>query len=122
MTNLQNPISPSSYSQSLTYLSQWLVDYAIAVGQNLDQESSLTPASLQTFKDSSHYTMDDYLEPRDSWKTFNQFFARFTKPGKRPIDKLCDSTVIVGPADVSFEYSSDWLHLLTVTTVQIQRK
>lgn len=67
MKLLQNPIEPSSFGQPLSYLSQWLVDYASAVGRNLDQESSLTKSSLQTFIDSPNYTMADYIVPRGGW-------------------------------------------------------
>lgn len=47
--------------------------------------------------------MDEYLEPRGGWKTFNQFFARNFKPGFRPIDGLCDPNVIMSPAHSTFD-------------------
>jgi phosphatidylserine decarboxylase len=122
LKDLQNPISPTSYGQPLTYLSKWLVSYASAVGHNLDQESSLTPASLQSFRDSAPYKVDsDYIEPRGGWKTFNDFFARLTKPGLRPVASLCDSTVITSPADVSQSIHPQTRVLLTIHAVQIQR-
>lgn len=74
LKDLQNPISPASYGQPLTYLSKWLISHACAVGQNLDQESSLTAASLQSFCESAPYKVDsDYIELRGGWKTFNNY-------------------------------------------------
>jgi phosphatidylserine decarboxylase len=37
------------------------------------------------------------------WLTFNQFFAREVKPGKRPIAEPRNDRVIVSPADATFE-------------------
>ena len=39
------------------------------------------------------------------WLTFNQFFAREIKPGKRPIADPRDDSVIVSPADAVFKGS-----------------
>lgn len=102
---LQSPIEPASAKKPLSWLSNWLVSYASAMGASLDQESSLTPASLATFYNSPLYDMNEYIVPRGGWKTFNDFFARSTKPGYRPIDALCDPTVIVSPADAAFDGS-----------------
>ncbi|WP_171163675.1 phosphatidylserine decarboxylase [Streptomyces sp. I05A-00742] len=41
--------------------------------------------------------MADY-EPED-WQTFNEFFIRKLKPGKRPVTAKDDNTVVVAPAD-----------------------
>jgi phosphatidylserine decarboxylase len=103
--DLQSPIEPASAKKPLSWLSSWLVGYAQAMGASLDQESSLTPASLATFYNSPKYNMNEYIVPRGGWKTFNDFFARNTKPGYRPIDALSDSTVIVSPADATFDGS-----------------
>ena len=103
LKNLQSPIKPTSAHRPLSWLSAWLVEYAKEMGRLLDQESSLTAESLKTFFESPLYNMNDYIEPRGGWKTFNDFFARSTKPGYRPIDSLCDSKVIVSPADSTFD-------------------
>lgn len=75
------------------------------MGNLLDQESSLISRSLKTFYESPEYNMNDYVVPRGGWKTFNDFFARTTKLGYRPIDALCDSSVILSPADLIFDGS-----------------
>jgi len=105
--DLQTPIEPASVGKPLSFLSSWLVKYAEAMGKSLDEESSLTPASLATFYSSPEYNMNDYIKPRGGWKTFNDFFARSTKPDYRPIDALSDSTIIVSPADATFDGSWD---------------
>ena len=105
LKNEQSPIEPASAHEPLSWLSAWLVDYAKAMGNLLDQEGSLTKESLKKFYRSPAYKMNDYIVPRGGWRTFNDFFARSTKPGYRPIADLCDPTVIVSPADSTFDGS-----------------
>jgi len=99
---LQNKVVPYPEAPPLTPLSAWLVRYADAMGEFLDTPESLTPASLQSFKDSPNYNMSDYIEPHGGWKSFNQVFARNFKPGYRPVAALCDQSVIVSAADSTF--------------------
>ena len=98
----QNPIAPTEYKKPLTYLSKWLVAYAIKLGEFLDDPRSITEESLKTFKASPNYNMDDYIIPRGGFRTFNELFARDFKPGYRPIAAVSDPTVIVSPADSTF--------------------
>ncbi|MEW7290629.1 phosphatidylserine decarboxylase [Aquimarina sp. 2304DJ70-9] len=42
---------------------------------------------------------DDFVLPKDGFKSFNDFFTRDIKHGARPIDKIHDNSVIVSPAD-----------------------
>ena len=100
---LQTPILPSPNPEALSWLSNWMVSYANAMGQFLDTPESLTPASLKSFLASPNYNMGDYLQPRGGWKTFNELFARNFKPGYRPIAAIADSTVVVSPADSTFD-------------------
>jgi len=99
---LQNKVVPHDKAPPLTPLSAWLVDYANALGVFLDTPESLTPASLESFRKSPSYNMDDYIEPHGGWKSFNQFFARNFKPGYRPVAAVADQRVIVSPADSTF--------------------
>ncbi len=46
--------------------------------------------------------IDDYFVGPSGWLTFNQFFAREVKPGKRPIAEPRNDKVIVSPADSVF--------------------
>ncbi|KAI3327429.1 putative phosphatidylserine decarboxylase [Ustulina deusta] len=83
----QTAISPETANQTLSWLSNWLVHYAQELGN---------------FKAAESYHMGDYIEPHGGWKTFNQFFARNTKPGYRPIANMEDPHTIVSPADSTF--------------------
>ncbi|MBF0544261.1 MAG: phosphatidylserine decarboxylase [Candidatus Riflebacteria bacterium] len=99
---LQDAIKPHDQASQLKPLSAWMVKYAKAIGEFLDTPESLTPESIETFYKSPGYNMSDYIRPHGDWKTFNQFFARNYKPGKRPVAALCDPHVIVSPADSIF--------------------
>lgn len=100
--SLQNKVIPYDKALPLTPFSQWLVNYANALGEFLDTPESLTKESEQTFYDSPYYNMNEYTRPHGGWRTFNQFFARHFKPGYRPIAAISDQSVIVMPADSTF--------------------
>ena len=99
----QNAIRPHPEAPPLTWLSAWMVRYAQAMGAFMDTPESLTPESLATFRSSPNYNLNEYLEPRGRWRTFNDFFARSFKPGYRPIAAVCDQTVVVNAADSTFD-------------------
>jgi len=99
----QAPILPTSVPP-WTWLSRWLIAYANQLGDFMNTHASLTRASLKTFYESPSYHMADYgTFPGGHWKTFNEFFARKINPALRPIDKPTDPTVIVSPADSTFD-------------------
>ena len=79
---------------------KWLVDFADDWGAYLNTTESA--AHIDTFLDAPDFHIDDYYAGPSGWLTFNQFFARSVRPGKRPIDGLCDDSVIVSPADSKF--------------------
>ena len=61
----------------------WMKQFVQAFGDFLD-----TPASakgIESFASSPSYKIDDYFVGPSGWLTFNQFFAREIRPGKRPI-------------------------------------
>ena len=101
--SLQNPVVPHDKMQPLTPLSAWMREYVDALGAWMDQPGSLSDASIKTFYDAPRYNMNEYVVPRGGWKTFNQMFARNTKPGYRPIAAIDDPTVLVSPADSTFD-------------------
>ena len=79
---------------------RWMVKFAADWGSFLD-----TPASAQglaSFYTQPQYHIHDYQEAPSGWLTYNQFFARNIKPGKRPIAAPCDDRIIVSPADSVF--------------------
>jgi len=78
----------------------WMKEYVEALGHFLD-----TPASasgISSFTAPPNYHVEDYVAGPSGWLTFNQFFAREVKPGKRPIAAPIDNNVIVSPADSVF--------------------
>ncbi len=100
---LQNPVEPHDKMQPLTELSAWMKSYIKELGLFLDSHESITPESVKSFYDSPEFNMDEYLEPRGGWKTYNEFFARHCKPGTRPVAAIEDSSVITSPADSTFD-------------------
>jgi phosphatidylserine decarboxylase len=83
----------------------WLKKYVEAMGKFLDTPASA--AGIPSFAARPNYHVDDYVVGPSGWLTFNQFFAREVKPGKRPIAAPRDDRVIVSPADSVFAGSWD---------------
>lgn len=102
---LQTPVEPHDVAQPLSELSAWMKDYIKELGKFLDTPESITPESVKSFYNSPEFNMPEYLEPRGGWKTYNEFFARRCKPGYRPVAAIEDSSVIVSPADATFDGS-----------------
>ena len=80
--------------------SAWMKALVQAWGSFLDTPASA--AGIDTFLDATSYNMDDYIEGPSGWQTFNQFFAREVKSGRRPIAEPRNDRVIVSPADAVF--------------------
>ena len=97
---LQSPISPGGSDVALTPLSTWIVDFAKAWGACLDEEQSAQ--YVDTFRSNPAFCWDDYMPPPSGYRTFNQFFARHVKPGRRPVAGLADPSVVVSPVDACF--------------------
>jgi phosphatidylserine decarboxylase len=79
----------------------WMKKYMEAKGQFMDTTASA--ARISSFKALPTWHIDDYVPDPSGWMTFNQFFAREIKPGKRPIAEPCNNKVIVSAADSVFE-------------------
>ncbi len=79
---------------------EWMSRLASAWGEFLDTPASA--AGIETFTSNPNYRIDDYIRGPSGWQTFNQFFAREIRPGKRPVAAATDDTVIVSPADAVF--------------------
>ena len=78
------------------WLHRMIEDY----GEFLD-----TPASvvyLDEFIARPNYKMEDYFVGPSGWLTFNQFFAREVRPGRRPIAEPYNDKAIVAAADAVF--------------------
>jgi phosphatidylserine decarboxylase len=99
---LQNRIAPETEGQPLTELSQWMVNFAKALGSFLDTTESVNSDSIESFHNSPSFNMDEYMPPPSGYKTFNQPFARHIKPGMRPVAALSDPCVITCAVDSTF--------------------
>jgi phosphatidylserine decarboxylase len=99
LKSLQSSAKPES-AQDLTPLSKWVDDYAKAWGQYMDTPESA--AEVESFRSDPSFRWDEYMPPPSGYLTFNQFFARHTKPGLRPVAEPHRHSVIVSPADSTF--------------------
>lgn len=100
LRGLQSAITPGGSALPLTPLSQWIVDFAKAWGSFLDTPESA--AHIDSFRTNPAFCWDDYMPPPSGYRSFNQFFARHVKPGRRPVASPHDDTVVVSPADAVF--------------------
>jgi len=104
---------------------EWLVDFANDWGSFLNTSESLTKDSLLSFYDDPLFNVLEYVgsvaeppgakwskekldderwkEAQATWKSFNQFFSRETKPGLRPVAGMFDDRIICAAADFTFQ-------------------
>ena len=94
-------LSPENILQSDRAFQQWTLRFAEEWGSFLDTTRSA--ARLTDFFSDPKYHMGDFYVSPSGWLTFNQFFARQVRPGKRPVDSRCDDDVVVSPADSVFQ-------------------
>jgi len=93
-------LSPNGKLQKDPLFQQWTVKFAKDWGNYLDTPESAN--ELKTFYDDPAYSIDDYFEGPSGWLTFNQFFGREIRPGKRPIDGRNDDSIVTAPSDSVF--------------------
>lgn len=96
---------PGRALQTNTGFKQWMDEFAFEWGRFLDTPASA--AHLQSFYDDPAYHISDYQKNPSGYLTFNQFFARELKSGKRPIAGDADEAVVVSPADCTFKAKYD---------------
>ena len=85
----------------------WLYEFIMAVGQFMD--SSESAAAIPWWTSDPRIDMEDYIVPPGGYQSFNEFFTRRIKPGKRPIDSPCDTSVLTSPADSAILKLADTL-------------
>ncbi len=93
--------SPDNLLKEDPAFNKWINDYTNEWGNYLDTADSAK--SLDTFITNPQYNIADYDKGASGWLTFNQFFARKLKPGKRPIAELCNHKVIVSTTDSVYQ-------------------
>jgi phosphatidylserine decarboxylase precursor len=92
--------APDDFLNEDEQFNGWLKAFVRSYGEFLDSPASVK--HLDTFTSMPNYNVDDYFVSPSGWLTFNQFFAREMKPGKRPIAEPRNDAVIVSPADAVF--------------------
>ncbi len=97
---LQSTPDPAAAPARLEPLSAWIVEFARTWGAFLDTPASA--AHVDTFRTNPAFRWDDYMPPPSGYLTFNQFFARHVKPGRRPVEDPHDDEVLVSPEDATF--------------------
>ncbi|XWV25172.1 phosphatidylserine decarboxylase [Tupanvirus deep ocean] len=93
-------INQSYYLVNNIAFMDWLHKYTELYGKFMDSPDSVI--NLENFVGDPSFKINDYYKPASGWMSFNQFFARNIKPGKRIIDDLCNNNVIVSPVDGIF--------------------
>lgn len=94
-------LSPGGILQGDASFQRWTRKFAEDWGAFLDTTESAQ--GIKGFFSDPSYHIEDYCVAPSGWLTFNQFFARQVRPGKRPVDGRCDDRVIVSPADSVFQ-------------------
>jgi phosphatidylserine decarboxylase len=92
--------APDGFLQKDDAFQQWLDGFAKDHGSYLDTPDSA--GDLDTFIDDPEYRIQEYDRGPSGWMSFNQFFARNVKPGKRPVAEPCNDNVIVSAADSKY--------------------
>lgn len=94
-------LSPGGFLQADASFQQWTHKFAEDWGAFLDTTKSA--GDIAGFFSNPSYHIEDYYVAPSGWLTFNQFFARQVRPGKRPVAGLGDDHVIVSPADSVYQ-------------------
>jgi phosphatidylserine decarboxylase len=94
-------LSPGNVLQSDASFQRWSLKFAKDWGAFLDTSESAK--GIKTFFADPNYHIEDYCAAPSGWLTFNQFFARQARPGRRAVDNRCDDSVVVSPADSVFQ-------------------
>ena len=76
---------------------KWNISFNNAWAQFLDSEESL--ACVESYISDPSFEIGDYIQGPGGWRSYNQFFARQLKPGRRPIAGLSDPGIVVSPCD-----------------------
>ncbi len=93
--------SPDGILKSDVAFQRWAHRFCEDWGAFLDTPESA--ADIAGFFPDPAYHIGDYYVAPSGWLTFNQFFARQVRPGRRPIDGICDPTTVVCPADSVYQ-------------------
>lgn len=93
--------SPNNALKNDSHFKQWMVRFSKDWGNFLNTAESAK--ALDTFIENPAYNIQDYDRGPSGWLTFNQFFARKTKAGKRPVAERCNNDIIVSTTDSVYQ-------------------
>jgi len=93
--------SPDDILKQDSHFRQWMVSFSKNYGSFLDTPESAK--ALDTFIANPAYNIQEYDIGPSGWLTFNQFFARHVKAGKRPVAERCNNNVIVSTTDSVYQ-------------------
>ena len=94
-------LSPNGLLGADASFQGWSRRFAADWGAFLDTTESAE--GIKSFFPNPSYHIEDYCPAPSGWLTFNQFFARQVRPGKRPVDGRQDDSIVVSPADSVFQ-------------------
>ena len=88
--------------QGLEFINQdpgrsWALHFVEQRGKYLDSQASL--AGVDQWLNDSSINNQEFVVPEGGYTSFNDYFIRDLKPGRRPIDGVDDKLVVVAPAD-----------------------
>ncbi|MBE9519680.1 MAG: phosphatidylserine decarboxylase [Proteobacteria bacterium] len=75
----------------------WALDFVAQRGKYLDSQASL--AGVEKWLKDSSVNNEEFVVPEGGYKSFNDYFVRRLKPGRRPVAGLDEDAVVVSPAD-----------------------
>ena len=88
---------------------QWTLEFVQSRGDYMDSPDSLIGVKL--LMNHPEIILDDYIIPDEGFTSFNDFFTKSLKAGKRPITKPSDDGVLVSPADGILQWINNDLTL-----------
>lgn len=108
---IDQPVGPDNVLiQNDEYFSDFLIAYADAWGDFLNTPDSFTEEMMESYwKYSPEFRVCDSIiggrpnNEKQSWDTFNEFFARSLNPGLRPIADPASNKTVALPADCTYK-------------------
>jgi phosphatidylserine decarboxylase precursor len=89
--------APDDVIKKSDLFNAWITEFIMAMGDYMDSTDSAK--EIESFIKDPKNKIEEYIQNPSGWLTYNQFLARHVKPGKRPVEELCNDEVIVSPTD-----------------------
>ena len=89
----------------------WALSFVEERGKYLDSPASTS--IIERWLNDPALKNDEFVNPKEGFTSFNDFFIRDLKPGARPIDGVDDPSALVSPADGIINMINNQLDLET---------